>query len=86
MLQVLDLDRSTPQGLNLGFQRERVYRPECGKELPEALRPNPQKFKVMATWAQSGRSVCPGPTSSPSTPHSVTDSLNDSPGQSTPKW
>ena len=48
--------------------------------------PNRQKFKVMAPWAQSGQSVCPVPTSLPSTPHSVTDSLNDSPGQSTPKW
>ena len=37
-LQVLDLDRLIPQGLNLGFQRERVYRPERGKELPESLR------------------------------------------------
>ena len=65
----------------------RVYRPERGKELPEALRSQPTKVQGDGSLGtQSGQSVCPVPTSSPSMPHSVADSLNDSPGQSTPKW
>ena len=47
---------------------------------------NPQTFRAASTWAQSGQSVCPVPMSSPSTLHSVIDSLDDSPTQSTRKW
>ena len=66
--QLLDLDRSTPQGLNLGFQRERVYRPERGKELPEALRSQSTKVQgdgdlgtpISASWRGCRRCVaCP---------------------------
>ena len=61
ILQVLDLDRSTPQGLNLGFQRERVYRAERGKELPEALRSQSTKVQGDGDLGTVGAECLPCP-------------------------
>ena len=46
----------------------------------------PTNVQSSVDLAQSGQSVCPVPMSSPSTLHSVIDSLDDSPTQSTRKW
>ncbi len=64
----------------------RVYRPERGKELPEALRSQPTKIQGDGALGTVGAECLSRSSVFTLDATQRADLLNDSPGQSTPKW